>query len=281
MQEPDAVQIDSDSPFGAFTPSLANRVAWAECAAHQAQGLPGKAKWKTLAREHRGPLDVNADGVKLRIYPTENFGDRQIAMTGALPEAEELALVAPHLPAGGTFIDIGANIGIYAILASRALGPRGRVLAFEPNARTGQKLAFNLAANACDNVTVHDCALGAEETTAQFFADGGKNAGRSSMLKEAVGDPETGVCVRVRPLSAVLAEEAIAAADLVKIDVEGYEDRVLVPYLAQVLPADLPRAILLEDAHRDLWAEDLTARLEAAGFRKDGATQTNKLYLRG
>jgi len=272
---------DTHTPFGVRAPNEAETDVWRRCGAHQASGQPGRALWKTLGAEHPGPFDVTVDGTSLRIYPTENYGDRLIAMTGQLPEREEIALIAPYLLPGGSFIDIGANIGLYAIHAGRALGASGRVLAFEPHPRTAAKLRFNLDANGCGNVCVFEHALGGEETTARFFPDEGKNAGRSSMLAEAVGKAGEGIETRVRPLASVLREEGVTVPGLIKIDVEGYEDRVLVPLLTQGDPSLLPQAVLLEDAHADLWADDLAACLEERGYARQAATETNRLYVRG
>jgi hypothetical protein len=66
---------------------------------------------------------------------------------------------------GDCFIDIGANLGLFTMVASRHLGPEGRVVAFEPNHTTFADLAGNLAANACTNV-VTVCA-GVSNTTAR------------------------------------------------------------------------------------------------------------------
>lgn len=280
MNEPLAVLLDTQTPFGSLCPDEAETDVWRRCGEHQASGKPGKALWKTLGARHPGPFDVTAGGINLRIYPTENYGDRLIAMTGQLPERDEIALIAPYLKPGGSFIDIGANIGLYAIHAGRALGPEGRVLAFEPHPRTASKLRFNLEANACGNVRVFEHALGGEEATARFFPDEGKNAGRSSMIAEAVGKAGEGIETRVRPLAQVLREEGVTAPDLIKIDIEGYEDRVLVPLLTRGHASLLAKTILLEDAHKDLWAGDLAACLADAGYAQKAATDTNRLYVR-
>ncbi len=82
------------------------------------------------------------------------------------------------MPPGECFIDIGANLGLFTMVASRHLGPEGRVVAFEPNQKTFADLAGNLAANACTNV-VTVCA-GVSNTTARVAFDPGP-AGHSGI----------------------------------------------------------------------------------------------------
>ena len=72
---------------------------------------------------------------------------------------------------GECFIDIGANLGLFTMVASRHLGPEGRVVAFEPNQTTFADLAGNLAANNCTNV-VTVCA-GVSNATARVAFDPG------------------------------------------------------------------------------------------------------------
>lgn len=279
MSKPTDARPQDERAFGRCPFTARARTAWRACAEHQG-GAAGKAMWKRLAPEFAGPFDVTIDAINLRIHPTTNYGDRVIAMTGRLPEAGEMALIAPLLRPGGCFVDVGANIGLYAIRASRALGPGGQVLAFEPHPRTRSRLAFNLAANDCANVTVFAHALGEAEETASFFPDTGKNAGRSSMLAEAVGTPGEAIAVSVRRLDTVLDEHGVGAPDLVKVDVEGYEDRVLVPLLRARAADRLPRAILLEDVHAGLWQADLDRHLAEAGYELAARTPTNRLHLR-
>lgn len=68
------------------------------------------------------------------------------------------AILEPLRP-GDVFVDVGANIGYYSILASRAVGPRGRVIAVEPVPSTFHQLQANIRTNRCENITPLDCSV--------------------------------------------------------------------------------------------------------------------------
>ena len=68
-------------------------------------------------------------------------------------EPELIGLLNPYLPRGGTFLDVGANVGVFTLAAARVAGPLGRVIAIEASPEVGMFLARNIAANDCRNVT--------------------------------------------------------------------------------------------------------------------------------
>jgi FkbM family methyltransferase len=72
-------------------------------------------------------------------------------------------LLSKLLEPGGTFIDVGANIGLYSLAAARIVGPDGRVLAFEPSPRERGLLERNVARNSLTQVVVDSRGLGNAE----------------------------------------------------------------------------------------------------------------------
>src|SRR4029078_5429370 len=64
------------------------------------------------------------------------------------------------LQPGDTFVDIGANVGMATLTAARAVGPGGRILAFEPNPAVSSILAQSLRRNGLDQVELHPCGIG-------------------------------------------------------------------------------------------------------------------------
>jgi hypothetical protein len=75
--------------------------------------------------------DIEVDGIKLRCHPHDNVTEREL-MLDPTAEREAIDLVLAELGAGGTFVDIGANCGVYSLFAARQVGPAGRVVAIEP-----------------------------------------------------------------------------------------------------------------------------------------------------
>lgn len=136
-------------------------------------------------------------------------------------------LLETFVTPGSTFVDVGANIGIYTGWASRLAGPTGRVIAFEPVPATRAYLDAAIAENRLHNVTVVPKALGKGPDTITLWV-----VPRASGLTSAV-PPEDGAAglekveVPQVALDDELAALGAAGPALVKIDVEGYEMAVL------------------------------------------------------
>jgi FkbM family methyltransferase len=153
---------------------------------------------------------------------------REICLTGRYAPAEG-ALVRDALAPGGTFVDVGANIGYFALLAAARVGERGRVVALEPDPRMAAAVRENVALNGLRQVHVVPVAAAEAEGEAVLagFAEEEGNWGVSALSGGAPADGRPSFTVRCAPLDRVLDEAGVGAVDLVKIDVEGAERRVL------------------------------------------------------
>jgi FkbM family methyltransferase len=140
-------------------------------------------------------------------------------------ELDTYAFLRDTLRPGMTFLDCGANLGFFTLLASRLVGPTGTVWAFEPTPDTYERLAAHVEANGCTNVHLHRAALGAAPGRAGVVA-----LDSLSHAMNAVGVPDAD-----RPTLAecdVLTVDALLATgvpspDVMKVDVEGGELGVL------------------------------------------------------
>ncbi len=152
---------------------------------------------------------------------------REMCLTGAYAPVEA-AVVCAVLPAGGTFVDVGANIGFFTLLGAARVGAAGRVVALEPHPEVAPVLRGNVRMNGLRNVQVLQLAAADVSGTAALsgFVAGAGNSGVSTLAHaSAAGVPAYEV--RCEPLDRVLDDAGVAAADLVKVDVEGAEARVL------------------------------------------------------
>jgi FkbM family methyltransferase len=128
-----------------------------------------------------------------------------------------MSLVRELLAEGGGFVDVGANIGSYTLIAAEQ--PTARVLALEPHPTTFEALSANVRRNACENVQPICAAVGNREGNV-CITDWPGDAGTH------ITQDNTGVRVPLRRLD-VLLEERSFCPDIVKIDVEGFELDVL------------------------------------------------------
>jgi FkbM family methyltransferase len=124
---------------------------------------------------------------------------------------------------GDRFVDLGANIGYFTVLASRLVGPGGRVVAFEPVPAVRERLVRNLELNDCKNVELHAEAASDSTGTAQIHVGPAAHSGISSL--RTLDESAAALSVPTIRLEEVPALQA--PPRLVKIDVEGAELRVV------------------------------------------------------
>ena len=271
----------ADAPFGSRRPGLVARAVWGLAMRRGLRKGVRKPLRKFAARMFPGPFDVEAGGLCWRLWPAENYCDRVVLARRRLPEVEEHEALFAGLTAGDTVVDIGANIGTYALDAARRVGADGRVLAVEPAPRTHAKLAANVAANRgrIGDVILRQVAIAEEAGTVTLYANAGSNAGQSSLLAEGAGKSGVAVTVEALPLADLLKGEGIDGIAAMKIDVEGFEDRIVDAVLA--LPQETwPRRLQVETEHRALWRRDAVASLREAGFAAVLETTENVVLQR-
>src|SRR5262249_684607 len=96
-------------------------------------------------------------------------------------EPDESWVIRALLRPGDVFVDVGANVGYFSPLAARAVGPLGRVIAFEPTPPTLEELRHNVALNDLQNVTVHGEAVLDRECVVTISQPHDANTGANSI----------------------------------------------------------------------------------------------------
>ena len=156
-------------------------------------------------------------------------------------EIRETNYVRKILREGDVFVDIGANIGWFTVLASAGVGASGQVFAFEPSRRIHQHLADNVGINNCGNVVLERLALSDASGSAILANANPRNDGMGSIVHGG----RTGEEVRTQTLDAYFEGRDAGTIDLVKLDVEGAEMFVL-RGMRGLLAAGRVRRILFE-----------------------------------
>lgn len=133
-------------------------------------------------------------------------------------EPELTSYLRAVLRPGHTFVDVGAHVGYFSILASRCVGPGGTVIALEPEARNLDLLRRNLARNGCSNVDVFPVAACAVSGWMSLALDE-HNRGAHRLVPAGEGEQAVR-CVALDDL----APETV---DVIKIDAQGYDHEVL------------------------------------------------------
>ena len=217
---------------------------------HQAERRVSHYGVREIARTRSGHLlDVDtAHMVEKQIY---YFGEWEPHFTRYL---------LGRAPWPGTFLDLGANIGYFTLLASGAFE---RVVAVEASPRIFARLAANVARNGVeDRVRCANVAVGAEAAELDFYFDEGQSGGSSLLPGE---NRVREARVPVLPLDRILSPSELACVSFVKIDVEGLESVVLDQVLGLLghLRPDL-RIMVEYDPARGI--DGALERCRAAGF---------------
>jgi FkbM family methyltransferase len=162
-------------------------------------------------------------GVQIRLYP-----EGEIAEFLAFPwlfENAEVALAGAFLKSGMTVIDVGANIGLYSILAAKRVGPSGSVWAFEPSNVSAARLERNLTLNDCKEVRVCQLALSdTPNSSLSLVSDPGFGDAYRYLRtpKDSTGEGNSEM-VPVTTLDAWAAANGVVRSDFIKVDIEGGE----------------------------------------------------------
>jgi FkbM family methyltransferase len=141
-------------------------------------------------------------------------------------EPRFLAFLRERVRPGSTVFDVGANRGQMTLFFAHAVGPSGRVVAFEPAPGPFASLRRNVALNRLSNVVVRCAALGEAAGTATFRFDE-TNPTQGHLLGAAVGGDESCESLRVEVATLDGAAGDAATPDLIKIDTEGAARGVL------------------------------------------------------
>lgn len=274
------IELEDKSDFGVLRANFFQRLIWQLSDWRVLPQTWRQKLRKRFARKVVGPFDVDYDGMKFRLYPAENYCDRIIFGRNDLPEREEHDALLPLIAANMVFVDIGANVGSYSTYVGTRAGASSTLFALEPHPRTYQKLLFNLRANGLSTDHVLNCGAGPERSELELWSDGGSNIGHTSMLKAGTANPKVSVKVPVVPLLELLDEQSINRIDILKIDIEGFEDRALAPFFDGAPAGLLPNHILIEVAHQHLWERDLMEMMEAREYYEIFRTAENRLLSR-
>lgn len=167
------------------------------------------------------------DGVsQLQIRDCHEYIQRNIYFLGYY-ELRETRLLTRLLRRGDTFVDVGANIGWYTLLAANRVGATGKVFAFEPSDGVFSHLMYNVRASGYDHVVAERLALADRAGAVQLRVAAGRGPGTASILPTAASGNDAMEQVETIRFDDYWRERRIQSVRLVKIDVEGAELMVL------------------------------------------------------
>jgi FkbM family methyltransferase len=207
----------------------------------------------------RAPVSVRwGPGLRATVDPSAD-GSLQQVYTSQWVQPALIPILEAALQPGALFVDVGANIGVYATWAAQLVGRGGTVIALEPVPGTLSWLEELCAQNGLVQIEVRAVAAGAQRGTARMHTIEGAS-GLSRMASASMG----GISVEVTTLDHLLKSRT---PSLVKIDVEGHELAVLEGARRTLERTGVPVVFEAPDYGGGSGTLDCVRLLESIGYR--------------
>lgn len=185
--------------------------------------------YQRIAGEPFSQGNFNGRMVRRRVAPhsfemdlrLDDWMERSAAFIGIYYEIEATEVLRQLLRPGDILVDVGANVGFLTLTGVSLVGPSGRVISVEPNAELLERVRACVSHNGISNVELCPFALGETRGVAKLIIE--SHHGAASLRHRN----SLGVDVEVAPGDVVLSGAPQSAWCLIKIDVEGYEQKAL------------------------------------------------------
>lgn len=270
--------LDNESPYGTYAAGYATTqlIAFIRQLPTNWIGKRLMFAFRRLARLGVAEkLDTEIFGAKLRMYAEGNVSEKRALYAPQFFDLEEREALANLAQDDAVFIDIGANIGLYSFstAASYQNYKNTRVISIEPHPLISKRLQYNVSLNPNNIIEPMVVALGDREGTLTLVTPG-HNLGESRLLKDGETSNEERTEVPVTTLLALLESKKVTKLSGMKIDIEGYEEAVLIPFFEDAPENLLPQLIVIENNYRK-WETDLISLAATRGYVKSKTTRMN------
>ncbi|MBD1903541.1 FkbM family methyltransferase [Trichocoleus sp. DQ-A3] len=196
---------------------------------------------KIYNRKSRNIVITDIFDFKMEVNPKECV-DGGILFYPQLYDYKEIAFIKQNLPANSCFLDVGAHIGFYSLLASRLVGEKGKVVAIEADPYTYNKLLKNIWLNNTKNIQPLNVGISDQQEILKLGLNLTGNRGGNGFLFAN----SNSIDIQCYPLHEVLSQQGIKQIEGAKFDIEGFEFRVLTKFFAAAACELYPKFIIIE-----------------------------------
>ena len=278
QMSPNRHTFDDNSPFGTYRPGIfaLGLIKVTRC-------LPTNWLGRRLmfilrrigALGISGKVDIELFGFPMRLHKEGNVSEKRALFAPQFFDLKERQALASLAKDNAVFIDIGANMALYSFSIAAAFKNfnNTRILAIEPHPIISRRLAYNLSLNPDLPIEPIIAGLGARDGVMKMVTPD-NNLGESRLLSD--GEIASGEVneIQVKTLLGLLTEKNIDRLDGMKIDIEGHEEAVLIPFLEQAPEDLLPQLIVIENNYMK-WKRDLLALAKTRGYVSKTITRMN------
>ena len=224
--------------FGSFTPNLCQRVLiFIANKTFFKRGFFRIKFTQLIMSLTKGPLDIHFRNCAFRIYGENNLIEYGILLNPEYNQTD-IDFLLEDSKSNSNFVDLGCNIGLYSLpLASSA--PNGTVISIDANPLMQSRLSFNANSSGIKNIQII-CSAVSDKT-----GEGSLLIRKNDTAIVSVNEDIKG-SIKIDKLENIIREQGLKSIYGLKIDIEGHEDKALVPFLLNVDEDLLPKRIVIE-----------------------------------
>jgi FkbM family methyltransferase len=261
---------DASLPFGHFAPNALQSTLIALCRATiLKRGLFRATMTRLILALGRGTLDIRFRGAAYRIRGEQNLIEYGLLLVPTY-NGQDIDFLLQDAPQDASFVDLGCNIGLYSLPLATAR-PQGRVISIDANPKMITRLRWNASASGLANLTPLHAAVSDSDGRGDLVIR------KDDVAIVAVQESAAGE-MPIRTLASLLTEAGITSIHGLKIDIEGHEDRALVPFLDNCPQGMKPRRIVIEHPEPQADYPGCTAAFARHSYRLVGRNRNNSLY---
>lgn len=252
-----------DSALDRYIPAL-RRIhpvgSWKTCYQSNPLSWDQKRRIKRFRKSSQTFTALWCESISLSIQPGEEVSE--CVYTQGFYEPNQFSAMKQILKKGNTFIDIGAHIGLYSIYASKCIGPSGSVYSFEPSPRERARLENHIQLNHLRNITVYPVAVYDRSSQTEMKVAEYPHSGHNTLghFAYATTQEESRPVVETQTLDEWAKLNRIQSIDLIKIDAEGSEEKILrgaIQVLSQTRPVLMIEITSLSLNHQNSSVESI------------------------
>ena len=217
----------------------------------------------------RDCIDTNLFGAKLRLYTKGNVSEKRALFSPQIFEKDERDFIKSRCKDNSVFIDIGSNIGLYSFSVGSVYKEfkNTKIFSIEPHPSLFRRLKYNALQNKDIPINPREIAL--MDKSGEFKLDTpDENLGQGKISN--AGNQK----VIAKNLIDFIKDEKIENISAMKIDVEGNEESVIIPFIENANKKLLPLIIIIEN-NKNSWKTDLIKLLEEKGYLIKKKTRMN------
>ena len=256
--------------FGSFKPNLLQTIMISiGKRTFLKRGLFRSYYAKIIMSLSSGPLDVVFRGCAFRLWNERNLIEYGILLDPNYNH-EDIDFLVNGAKNNANFVDIGSNIGLYSQPLALA-APKGQTISIDANPLMKLRLNFNSSSSKISNINMINIAVSDK-----------KGSGSLKIRKDDIAivalDESIDGNIKYSTLIEVLSINKIDKIHGLKIDIEGHEDKALVPFLLNAPKTLLPNKIVIEQPTRNQDYPGCLNAFEKLNYKLVGRSKNNSFY---